>query len=521
MSTKNKSKLSKKKLIHGGFSIVVSVLLIAVVILLNALLYSFAQKYPMSFKMDITEEGIYSISDEAKEFVKEYIEAEGAEYTIYFCKERDQIDGDGDLVVMVRNFIEIFAAQYDNVSVEYVDIYRNPSFAKFYTDQSQVELLTSHIIVQSKNGQFRQLAPAAFFTTAQSTGEVYSFKGEITLTNAIIQVSGDEAPAVTFTIGHNESTNAALASTLYDAGFQIQYVDLATQEIPENTRMLIISNPTKDFAGIDAAMAGGTNEIQKIADYLLTKNHLIVMVNPDTPDLPELRELLSEWGLDYMVGTRLYDFSNSLGTGGLTLSAKYYMGTGAEDDPYLSSAAYKMHSTVSTLPIPVKTILRNSVPIIINKDVERDVYPSLTTYDTALAFKSDMKVEGKDDNNINQALGSGEYTLMAVSTDLEYVGEAGAQALQHTTVVLIGSTEFGADAYVGSGAYGNKEMFYQMARLMGSQKVPSGLDWKKFESEALNITAGEARTWTVIIAVIVPLVAAAVGFSVWSKRRHL
>jgi len=520
MSKNNKSTLSKKKLMHGGFSVIVSVLLIAVIILLNAVLYSLAQKHPMSFKMDITEEGIYTISDEAKEFVKEYIEAEGAEYTIYFCKEKDQIDSDGDLVVMVRDFIEIFAAQYDNVHVEYVDIFKNPSFAKYYTDQSQVELLTSHIIVQSKTGQFRQLAPAAFFTTAQSTGEVYSFKGEITLTNAIIQVSGDDAPAVTFTIGHNESTNAALASTLYDAGFQIQYVDLATGEIPENTRMLIISNPTKDFAGIDAAMAGGTNEIQKIADYLLKKNHLIVMVNPDTPDLPELRELLSEWGLDYMVGTRLYDFTNSLGNKGLALNAKYYAGTGAEDDPYLSSAAYKMHSSVSTLNIPVKTILNNAVPLIINKDVQRDVYPSLTTYETALAFKSDMTVDNKDDS-INQALGSGEYPIMAVSTDLEYVGEAGAQALHHTTVVLIGSTDFGADAYVGSGAYGNKEIFYQMARLMGSQKVPSGLDWKKFETQALSITAGEARTWTVIIAVIVPLIASGVGFAVWSKRRHL
>jgi hypothetical protein len=87
--------------------------------------------------------------------------------------------------------------------------------------------------------------------------------------------------------------------------------------------------------------------------------------------------------------------------------------------------------------------------------------------------------------------------------------------------VLIGSTDFGADAYVGSGAYGNKEIFYQMARLMGSQKVPSGLDWKKFESEALSITAGEARTWTVVISVIVPLIVSAIGFSVWSKRRHL
>lgn len=520
MSTNKKTSLSKKRMIHGGISIAISVLLVAIIILLNALLYSFAQKYPMSFKMDITEEGIYTISEEAKEFVKEFIEAEGAEYTIYFCKEKDQLDGDGDYVVMVRDFIEVFAAQYDNVKVEYIDIFKNPSFAKFYTDQSQVELLTSHIIVQSNNGQFRQLAPAAFFTTAESTGKVYSFKGEITLTNAIIQVSGEEAPAVTFTIGHNESTNITLASTLYDAGFRIEYVDLSTSEIPENTKMLIVSNPTKDFAGIHEAMAGGTNEIQKIADYLLTKNHLIVMVNPDTPDLPELRELLSEWGLDYMVGTRLYDFTNSLGNDGLSLSAQYYMGTGAEDDPFMSSAAYKIHSSVSSLNVPPKTVLRNSVPLIINKDVQKDVYPSLTTHKTALAFKSDLSVDS-DDESISQALGSGEYPIMAVSTELEYVGEAGAQALHHTSVVLIGSTEFGADAYVGTGAYGNKEIFYQMARLMGSQKVPSGLDWKKFESQALNITAGEARTWTVVISVIVPLIVGIVGFAVWSKRRHL
>ncbi len=508
---------------YGTLSVVLTALVLAAVILCNALVTMVASRYPLAFTMDLTEEGLYTISDECREFIDEYLNNDTADIKIYFCKERDQLDQDGEYVLMVRNLIERFEATYDSITVEYVDIFRDPAFARKYTTESGVSLYTSSIIVENEvTGQFRQLAPAAFFSTAQSTGELYGFRGEVTLTNAIIRVSGEAAPAVTFTSNHGEAVDASLASMLYDAGFEIKEVDLSTQEIPENTKMLVVCDPQKDFAGYfeedGITPSEQTNEIQKVADYLLKKNHLVVMVDPDTPDLPNLRELLGEWGLDYQVGTRLYDFTNSIGTDGLSLVSQYYSDNNDESDEYESSAAYAIHKPLSTMSNPPKTIVRDCVPLKLDYSVASDVDITLCTSDTALAFNS---TDGEvSDEDADQALGHGVYPLMAVSSQSEYIGEAGAQALQHTAVVLIGSTQIASDSFVGTGSYGNKEIFYQLARLMGSQNVPNGLEFKKFATQALDITAGEARAWTIVVSVIVPLAVGAVGFYVWRKRRH-
>ena len=198
----------KKTVKYGSLSAVFVAVVLAAVVLLNLFITLIESK--VSLTVDLTDKGVYSVSAAAKEFIKGI----DTPITIYFCKNRDLLEGD-PYTLMVRNLIEEFDKEYDNIHIKYIDIDRDKALADKWNKESGTTVTPSSIIVSSDiTGQFRHLYPAGFFATAQSTGKLYAFKGEITLTNAIIQVSGEERPVIAFTTGHSEDiNNTALKNT--------------------------------------------------------------------------------------------------------------------------------------------------------------------------------------------------------------------------------------------------------------------------------------------------------------------
>ncbi|OGO91493.1 MAG: hypothetical protein A2Y17_05950 [Clostridiales bacterium GWF2_38_85] len=494
-------KQMKKTVKYGSLSLAFVAVVLVAIVLLNLIISLVEQK--TSLNIDLTDTGVYSVSAAAKAFIEDI----DTPITIYFCKERDKLDADGDAVLMVRNLIEEFGKEFDNITVKYIDIIKDKEQADKWQKESTTSIQTYSIIVEGANGQFRHLYPAGFFVTAESTGDLYGFKGEVTLTNAIIQVSGEEQPVVAFTTGHTEDISVnQLMVTLVESGFSVQVVDLTKdEEIPENTKILFINNPKYDFQGYSAEQDGGVNEIDKLAAFMNDFNHIIVTVNPDTPELPELSEFLSEWGLGWQTNTQIIDTKGA--ATGADSAATRLIAQYVTDDT--NTAAYQVIKSLVTMASTPRTIFNNSVPLIVTEPTNGStVATSFTSAATAIAYKDDEEVD------------SDAMPLMAVASKQKYIGEAGAQALIYSTVVLIGSTDLGADNYV-TGQYGNKEVFYSLARIMGSERVPNGLEFKRFYDQGLTIDQSTAETLTIVLCAVGPLFVAIIGFIVFLKRRHL
>ena len=69
-------------------------------------------------------------------------------------------------------------------------------------------------------------------------------------------------------------------------------LDLLSSEIPEDCDLLIINNPTSDFA----AEGSLVDEVSMLQNYLNEGGHLLVATNPYN-ETPELDSLLAEFGL--------------------------------------------------------------------------------------------------------------------------------------------------------------------------------------------------------------------------------
>ncbi|HBR30792.1 MAG TPA: hypothetical protein DD733_01785 [Clostridiales bacterium] len=322
-----------------------------------------------------------------------------------------------------------------------------------------------------------------------------------------------------------------LQNILTEAGFELQYKDLSYEEIDSRTRILIVSNPSKDFTryeggGEDSDNSAAGNiigaeemaETEKIGIYLGRSNgynSMIVLVNSSTPKLPTLEEyLLNSWGLGYNAGRQIIDTSHSIGNDGSSVVGKYITKIDEETGKINeNTVGYNIHKTASSIGTGSKTVFKNAVELYYNADeADQDVTIEtvISTNDTAEIVYTDS--EGNEIRN-----DAGETPLMLVSTVFDY-GENNVGLYGY--VMLVSSTDFASDTYLVN-KYGNNNVLLGAARVMSTERVIPDLEYKTFVDEAMDIELGTATALTWMVSAILPTMIIIIGLVVFFKRRHL
>jgi len=106
---------------------------------------------------------------------------------------------------------------------------------------------------------------------------------------------------------------------------------------------------------------------------------------------------------------------------------------------------------------------------------------------------------------------------MTFTTELRYIDNEA----HRNFVLACGTTEFVSEKYIGRSTYGNVELLYSAMKTMGKVTVPNGIEFKIFDNNELDITAGEAYAWTVVLATLLPVTVAVVGIVVYVRRKRL
>lgn len=123
---------------------------------------------------------------------------ESFKVTIKFLDERDVIES-SETALYVQQLAEEYARQYpNNISVEYIDITKNPGAVEKYLNETQTSVDRNYVIIEGAY-HYRILHLAAFFITSEDTGALYAFQGESRFTAAILQSSIETPQIVAFT----------------------------------------------------------------------------------------------------------------------------------------------------------------------------------------------------------------------------------------------------------------------------------------------------------------------------------
>lgn len=499
---------------YGSLSVVFTVVFIVLVLVINLVFSSLSLSGNLT--VDLTQEEFTSVGEESQKLLDDL--GKDLDITLYFMMARDKFENSSfeiqgiNYLSIVRDLAENYANIYDGsgdkgtIRVEYKELDEDPEFEKKYYEESTTALSEYSLIVQGKH-HFRIINIASFYTLGEDGTSFTAFNGEYRMTSAIIQSSIEEAQVVALTYGHNEAdinegiiaagtATAGIATVLENAGYEVQTVNLAFEELDPRTEIVITYDPTKDFS--DA-------EVDKLTKYLAERNAFMVFVDSATPELENLQDCLNDnWGINYKPFNRVADDTHSLNNSTSNINAKFPV---ISDDLKDVSAAYQIVKTVADGAGTVNTMLPESVELFIKDGITQDgftVETVLTTYDTAIS--TPQTGEGN----------SGEMPLMLLSTKHGY-GEN--NVYEYSYVMLIGSTEFAN--YLNTESYGNKQIFLSAVRNFAVNRVAPDIQAKQFGSTALDIETGTARTLTWLICTIVPGALIIMGIVVFFKRRHM
>ena len=191
--------------------------------------------------IDLTENKLYSLTDESKEKIKNI----NKEINIYF-----------------------FGYENDDSSVE---------LAKQYTRENKI------------------LTSSDFYTYDYSSYEQIDTT-EQTLTSAILNIITDEKPQVYFLTGHSEAIsklstfNVFLQNEIND----VNTLDLITSEFPEKCDCLILTTPTSDYSEL---------EKNKIVNYINNGGNILCLMDGFSDDFVNLKSILDLYGVSVSTDT--------------------------------------------------------------------------------------------------------------------------------------------------------------------------------------------------------------------------
>ena len=555
-----------RKVRYGGTSIAITALIIAIVIILNATMTLLTKRF--MWYGDMTPDLHFTISDECfdligstnsgdeinspvemidkfradnKAYNQEHGLSEGDEgyrdehvmVNILFTVEPDALESDDTTLYVKENAEELRAKFPDYISTEYVNSISNPKrFEKYLSSNTEKIDLDSIIIECGSEYRVRTLRSFYVFNNE----EPYAYNGEKAFASSILAVTRAEMPLACYTVNHGESFPLSaevddngkqlvpFLDVLENAGYRAQPIDLSTEEIPEECRLLITFNPKQDFiSGNNGLEKQG--ELKKLDAFLAARNSYMVFLDQSTGELENLEEFLGEWGLavrrdgddpivvkdsqhsnlnNYEAVIGNYDVNDLMEGWAEGLSAKVIF----ED---AMAIEYARDYKITTQPLATDST--KTFEIGGNVAYNRAVFTMFKSYATASGYAAGSPVAN--------ATESDPFKLMGVSVQTHYEQEKYSLIEDSAYVVLCGSTDFASDKYLYSNSYGNEDLLLSVFQMCGREPVPVGLDFKEFANyEIEEISTGDATKYTVALTVAPIVIALCAGVFVLVRRKN-
>lgn len=501
-----------RKLQHGTVTVVLSILLIVSVILVNAIFTALAYKF--NIFTDMTEELVFSLSDEFKAALADV----NTPVQIHFCHDPDYLQANTLTKYVYQTALQI-AEEFDWVTVDAYDSNKEPTlFSKYALSSASGTVSTSSVIIESGN-EFRIMSANNFYVS-NDDGSIWAYNAEEKFAAAILSVSATDLPVAYFTTQHGETKNTYLEEIVENAGYEVKYIDLSKEQIESDARLVVINNPLYDFSPEDKDN-GIQSELEQIDKFLASEyGSLMVFIDPlKLNGLTHLKQYLYEWGI--VIGdTIVQDKLNSITSNGYSIVAEYN---------YEKVLGASLVKDIANTDSPPKTIFEYAAPIYFSEnytpvmDTEQTTPVPIGSYsyygnnaqrEISTVLRSSADAYAMKDGKVADA--KGNYNFMVVSSERRMINNQ-----EYTSYVLCTATaDFTNEKYINSNIYANKDILYSAFKLMGRDFIPADITFKVLESyEIENMTTAQANTWTVLLITLLPCVILATGAVVCIRRR--
>lgn len=455
----------------------VTCLIIAAIIVVNILFGVLGTK--INLKLDMTKDKLLSFSEATVDTLNNL----DTDVNVYSLIPEE---ADSELVNQLRSIVEKYAKMSSKITYKVIDAEKNPDFMQKYASIGEGINQYSIIFETDKRFKVVDLNDALGFDSTGQTIEYIS--AEKLFTTALLYVTNDRTIKIAVADGHGEMASAAyFQAVLGDEGYEVESINLLTEDIPEDINSIIITTPEKDYDPV---------EIDKIDAFLDKGNSIQFLMPPTGSELPKLEAYLAEWGIEFYPGYVAE-----------TDKANYY-----QSQVYLMPNMVNCDVTKGLITADLKLLFPGSRAIKPNENQYVNEQVLLTTTDKAI-IKTNI-----DD------ISEGEI----VATDSDIVGTANLVSIvtkdldddKQARILVSGGINFIQQSLLESN-FANKDFYMNSVAYLIDNESNIYIRAKDVSTPMITVSALMGIIYGVVTVFVIPLVLLIAGLVIWLRRRHL
>lgn len=477
-SYREQGKRNKKLLKHGTYSMAVTAVVIAIVVVLNLVVQEIPSKYR---EIDLSSQKLYTIGEQTEKILKNLKK----DVTLYYIAQ------DGTESSDIKNLLEKYEEGSKHITVEQKDPAVSPKFASQYTSDN----ISNNSIIVVCGDKSKVVDYSSMYETSINyqtySQEVTGFDGEGQLTSAINYVVSDNMPVLYNLEGHDESSmSETMKETIEKANIEIKSLNLLSEEaVPDDAECLFIFAPATDLT---------KEEADKIISYLENGGKALIVSNYTDEDMPNFESVLENYGVQPVDGIVLEG-----NTDNYVSQNPYYL------LPNIESG--EINSELSSQSRYVLVPLAQGIKKADNIRDTLNISSILTTSDSAYSKTNlkDMDTMEKEDGDID-----GPFDLAVSIT--EKVGDD-----KETQIAYFASASIFNDSINSMVSGTNYELLSASLAWMCSTddsnqiSIPS----KSYDTTTLTVPTADINFWSIFVTGVLPVCTLLIGFGIWMKRR--
>lgn len=486
-------KMDKRKLQLGSYSVLITVAAIVAVILLNLAVSALDSIVGLS--IDLTEEKMYTLSEETKATV-----AKVETPTVLYY-----VDSSVSMSQSIRNFLKQYSLANPLITVDAFDPATRPAFMEqFDTDGTGVQN-GSIIVATQDNEKFRILSVNQDLIDPSSSGKNY-FIGQSVITSAIMHLTDEATYRAWFVTGHGEADldNVAvfnLAKRLKQENYIVESMDL----VKDGNKL----QPNDVLIMLGARTDISDPERETLKNFLENEGRLLITARPMEQRLENLYSLLEYFDLSikqnmiYETNPRQYwnRANEPLANGGNDTESTGY------NIAYDASYGYAL------------SILPNCAEVsYVNNNKYGDKFEEVFRVSPEAFLRTDLSITTQSKDDSDTAVGSNGVLAGVYYVHETYIKD---QVVDQTRILLLGSTDFAADSNY-SQLRVNKNMFARAVYMLAGRTEEMDLTAPSMSDTTLNLTNAETtRAIIISVIVIIPAIILITGLLIWRRRRYM
>lgn len=264
---------------HGAYSVGMTALVIAVVIVFNLIV----GQIPEAFRnVDVSSTNIYEISDTTTDLMNGL----DSEVDMTVLAVKDETDE------RITTFLSKYESLSDQIHVEWIDPVLHPTALTEYDTTENTIVVSCPDTGKTTTVSFDDILVMDDYSYYYYGNTSYTeFDGEGQLTGAVNYVTNETNHTIYQTTGHGESTLSTTITDLMEKNsYTLSEVNLLmTTSIPDDCDLLLMYAPAADLSEDEAQMLGA---------YLDGGGKVLVLMgDTDASELPNLYGVLETYGI--------------------------------------------------------------------------------------------------------------------------------------------------------------------------------------------------------------------------------